>query len=90
MWTDSAPTRDEALAFERRIKGWTKTKKEALIAGNWALVSQLARPTSERQANPEHPDPVRPELVEGRSATAAPRPSTSLRTNGDSSGKESA
>ena len=87
MWTDSAPTRDEALAFERRIKGWTRVKKEALIAGNWTLISHLARPPHERQPNQENQATVRPELVAGRSATVAPRPSTSLRTNGVSSGK---
>ena len=32
MWSERLPTRDEALAFERRIKGWTRAKKEALIA----------------------------------------------------------
>jgi putative endonuclease len=31
---EAAPTRDEAFAFERRIKGWSRAKKEALIAGD--------------------------------------------------------
>ena len=39
---------EEALAFERRIKGWTRAKKEALIAGNWERIGELARPPHER------------------------------------------
>jgi putative endonuclease len=29
VWCAAAPTREEALAFEPRIKGWTRAKKEA-------------------------------------------------------------
>ena len=43
VWCESAPTRDEALAFERRIKGWTRAKKEALIAGDWQEIVRLSR-----------------------------------------------
>ena len=43
VWADSFMTRDEAFAAERKLKGWERAKKEALIAGDWALVSQLAR-----------------------------------------------
>ncbi|MBY0352914.1 GIY-YIG nuclease family protein [Candidatus Babeliales bacterium] len=35
-------TRYEALAAERKIKGWGRKKKEALIAGDWEKISQLA------------------------------------------------
>jgi predicted GIY-YIG superfamily endonuclease len=37
------PTRDEAFQAERRIKGWSKAKKEALIAGDWDTVRELAK-----------------------------------------------
>jgi predicted GIY-YIG superfamily endonuclease len=86
VWCEAAPTRDEAIAFERRIKGWTRAKKEALIAGDWDRIGWLARPPHERPsrppAQPVHPE-RRPEAeVEGRLApTSAQRPSTSLRTN---------
>ena len=43
VWSDSFMTRDEAFAAERRIKGWSRAKKEALIAGDWERVSMLAR-----------------------------------------------
>lgn len=36
-------TREEALAAERQIKGWSRRKKKALIAGDWAEVSRLAK-----------------------------------------------
>ena len=42
-WAQDFPSRLEALEAERRIKRWSRAKKEALVAGDWALVSQLAR-----------------------------------------------
>jgi predicted GIY-YIG superfamily endonuclease len=43
VWSDSFQTRDDAFAVERKIKGWSRAKKEALIAGDWELISRLAR-----------------------------------------------
>jgi predicted GIY-YIG superfamily endonuclease len=43
VWSENFPTRIEALAAERRIKGWSRAKKQALIRGDWAEVSRLAR-----------------------------------------------
>ena len=43
VWSDNFPTREEALSAERRIKGWNRAKKEALIAGDWDQISVLAR-----------------------------------------------
>jgi putative endonuclease len=37
------PTREEALASERQIKGWSRKKKEAMIRGDWNEVSRLAK-----------------------------------------------
>jgi predicted GIY-YIG superfamily endonuclease len=42
-WSQDFPTRLEALEAERRIKGWSRAKKEALIAGDWHRLSHLAR-----------------------------------------------
>lgn len=42
MYSQSFPTRQEALASERQIKGWNRTKKEALINGDWKRLQQLA------------------------------------------------
>ena len=35
-------TREEALAAERQLKGWSRPKKEALILGKWKRVRLLA------------------------------------------------
>ena len=43
VWSDSFPTRDDAFATERKLKGWSRAKKEALIVGDWERISELAR-----------------------------------------------
>lgn len=43
LFSEEFSTRTEALAVERRIKGWSRRKKEALIRGDWAEVSRLAQ-----------------------------------------------
>jgi predicted GIY-YIG superfamily endonuclease len=48
VWCDWANTRDEAFAFERRVKNWSRAKKEALIAGDWPRVGYFAKPPHER------------------------------------------
>ena len=50
VWCEAVPTRDEAFAFERRIKGWSRAKKEALIAGDWDRLGWLARPPCDRSS----------------------------------------
>jgi predicted GIY-YIG superfamily endonuclease len=42
VWSEAFPTRYEALAAERQIKGWSKDKKLALIRGDWNEISRLA------------------------------------------------
>ena len=36
-------SRYEALAAERKIKGWSRKKKEALIKGDWDLLVELSK-----------------------------------------------
>jgi len=43
VYSEYFGTRVEALEQERRIKGWTRAKKEALIKGDWHQLSALAR-----------------------------------------------
>jgi putative endonuclease len=50
VWSEAFPTRYEALEAERMVGGWSAAKKEALIRGDWTMVSYLARPPRERQA----------------------------------------
>ncbi len=48
VWVDEFQTRIEALEAEKRIKGWSKAKKEALIARDWEKLSYYAIPPKER------------------------------------------
>ena len=45
VWSEAFPTREEALAAEFQIKPWNRKKKQALIAGQWPLVSEAAKKT---------------------------------------------
>ena len=60
MWQGEFETREGALAFELQIKGWSRAKKEALMAGDWERVQELAQSHGKvasvprlRQAQPE-------------------------------------
>jgi putative endonuclease len=37
------PQITDAIEAERQVKGWSRAKKEALIAGDWMRVRELAR-----------------------------------------------
>jgi predicted GIY-YIG superfamily endonuclease len=43
VWSEDFPSREDAFGVERQIKGWSRAKKEALIAGDWELISRLSR-----------------------------------------------
>ena len=43
VFSQEFQARAEALERERQIKGWSRGKKEALIRGDWAEMSRLAR-----------------------------------------------
>lgn len=51
VWAAEFPRFDEAIAFERQVKGWSRAKKEALIRGDFEDLSRLAR----RRASTQHP-----------------------------------
>jgi putative endonuclease len=40
---------DEAIAAERRIKGWARAKKEAMMRGDFAALSALAKRKTKSQ-----------------------------------------
>ncbi len=42
-FTQEFTSREEALASERQIKGWSRAKKEAMMRGDWKKVLRLAR-----------------------------------------------
>ena len=43
VWSEHFPQITDAIATERKIKGWSRAKKEALIKGEWPSVQQLAK-----------------------------------------------
>jgi len=42
VWAEEFQYITDAIAMERRIKGWRRVKKEALIAANYAAIRDLA------------------------------------------------
>ena len=78
VWSETFGTRIEALEAERIIGGWSRAKKEALIAGNWSLLSYFARPPKERDVGDAS---CTPDDLEQPQAQCE-RVSTSLDTNG--------
>ena len=38
----------DAISAERQLKGWGRAKKEALVRGDWELISKLARNYAEQ------------------------------------------
>lgn len=41
-WSQECASREEALAAELRIKGWSRKKKEAMMRGDWKEVRRIA------------------------------------------------
>ena len=48
VWSEYFGSRLEALEAERIVGGWWRAKKQALVAGNWSMVSRYARPPKEK------------------------------------------
>jgi putative endonuclease len=43
VWSEHFLRTTDAIAMERRLKGWSRAKKEALIDGNWSALTKLAK-----------------------------------------------
>ncbi|MDO8902242.1 MAG: GIY-YIG nuclease family protein [Phenylobacterium sp.] len=43
VWCEEFQRITDAIAFERKVKGWSRAKKEALASGDWTTVSALSR-----------------------------------------------
>ena len=80
VWQGEFETREGAIAFEQQIKGWSRAKKEALIAGDWERIKELAKSKTDLQATPDsavHREPfdtLRTGLVEGLGGLRPLRP----------------
>ena len=53
MWSEYFDRVADAIAVERKLKGWTRAKKEALIKDDWAKLRRLAK----RRAGKPKPSP---------------------------------
>lgn len=45
VFSEYFESRSEALARELQLKGWSRKKKQALIAGDWQALVRLSRPS---------------------------------------------
>jgi putative endonuclease len=52
VWSEHFERITDAIATERQIKGWGRAKKEALIAGNWTALRNLAKRPSAQKPSP--------------------------------------
>jgi predicted GIY-YIG superfamily endonuclease len=43
LWQTEFASRDEALAVELQLKGWSRAKKEALMRNDWKTIQQRAK-----------------------------------------------
>jgi putative endonuclease len=43
VWSEEFARIDEAVAFERQVKGWSRAKKEALMRGDYEALPALSR-----------------------------------------------
>jgi predicted GIY-YIG superfamily endonuclease len=50
IWSQEFTSREEALAAEMQIKGWSRKKKEALMRSDLEEVSRLARNKSQSRS----------------------------------------
>lgn len=43
VWSEHFERVTDAIAIERKIKGWSRAKTEALIGGDWTSIQSLSR-----------------------------------------------
>jgi len=90
VWSELFEDRDAAFAAERKIKGWSRAKKEALIRGDWAAIARLAgRRTSLEAKAQSSTSPSQDERGSERKSAArsAAHPEESLKPQAESSSR---
>jgi putative endonuclease len=43
VWSEHFPNITDAIAAERKVKGWSRVKKEALIKSDWKSLQRFAK-----------------------------------------------
>jgi putative endonuclease len=51
VWSESFDRLEDAAAAERKVKGWSRAKKRALIQGDWETIRMLAKRPTARQSS---------------------------------------
>ncbi|WP_174274851.1 TrmH family RNA methyltransferase [Sphingomonas bacterium] len=74
MWCESFSEREQAFAAERKLKGWSRAKKEALIAGDFELLKLLSRRALRDEASASSASPQ----DERAGGAVAPSPSPAI------------
>jgi tRNA/rRNA methyltransferase len=76
VWADYFETRADAQIAETKLKGWSRARKEALIAENWDRLKKLSVPPSERAERTSASLGIVPRLRSGKREleTAVPPP----------------
>jgi putative endonuclease len=61
LWAEVFPSETQAYVVERKIKGWTRAKKMALIRGDFDTLHELSKSTEKRKRenNGKHFDKLR-------------------------------
>ena len=49
VWAAEFPTHEEAFAFERQVKGWSRAKKKALIENDWDKIHHIVSEERKRR-----------------------------------------
>ena len=49
VWSEEFANIDDAIAFEKQVKGRSRVKKEALMRGDWEGIQMLARTKGPRR-----------------------------------------
>jgi putative endonuclease len=49
VWSEHFDRITDAIAVERKLKGWSRAKKEALIGGDWGHIKLLAKRRAGKQ-----------------------------------------
>jgi putative endonuclease len=60
VWSDTIYWATDAIACERKLKGWSRPKKEALIRSDWAAISALSKRRGGR-VRPSRPPSAAPQ-----------------------------
>jgi putative endonuclease len=50
VWSEHFENLTDAASIERKLKGWSRAKKTALISGDWSAIKRLSkRPNARRR-----------------------------------------